>query len=111
MCGFAYMKWEIAQYTIHYLFFIDDILQKMEDQMNKIYYQEYNLGTPVIYFHNKELCIKDKWDVYATCKGELAAGTESITHCFMKLNFKLIHLFRYIFSNLYVNTRKHIPIL
>lgn len=48
--------------------------------MSKIYYYETNLGTPVTYFHNKGLCIKDKWDVYATCNEGLAADTESITH-------------------------------
>lgn len=87
------------------------ILQNVEGQMSKIYYSEYNLETPVTYFHNKGLCIKEKWDVYATCKGELAADTESITHCFIKLNFKLIHLFRYLFSDLYINTREHSSIL
>lgn len=67
---------------------------KMEGQMSKIHYHEYNLGTPVIYFHNKGLCVKDKWGVYATCKGEISEDIESIAHCFMKLNFKLIYIFR-----------------
>lgn len=64
-------------------------------------YHKYNLGTPLIYFHNKELGIRDKGDVTpvddTTCKGELAADTASIAHSVMKLNCKLIHALRHIF--------------
>lgn len=49
-----------------------------------------------------------KWDVYAASKGDLAADTESITHCFMKLNFKLIQLIqRYIFRSPCKNKKTH----
>lgn len=70
--------------------------------MSKRYYHKYNLGMPLIYFHNKELCVKDEMLHLAllddtTCKGELAADTESIAHCFMELSCKLIHALGHIF--------------
>lgn len=70
--------------------------------MSKRYYHKYSLGVPLIYFYNKELCIKDEMLYLAplddtTCKGELAAVTESIAHCFMVLSCKLINALGHIF--------------
>lgn len=71
----------------------------MEGQMNKRYYHKYNLGIPLIYFHNKAQCIKDEIFHPALLDDItwLAADTESIAHRFMKLNCKLIHSLGHVF--------------
>jgi len=75
----------------------------MEHQISKRCYHKYNLGTPLIYFHNKHYVLEINEMLHlivsddTTCKGELAADTESIAYCSMKVNCRLIHTLGHIF--------------